>query len=61
VTDKPDKGKDGGSCNRQACQTPGATWYNRTMDAYYCPSCANLINRDCLRFKEEPLCAPPHP
>lgn len=28
VTLNPDKGMRGGSCNREACQAPGATYYN---------------------------------
>jgi len=42
--EKPDKGKKGGSCNRRACQAPGATWYNWGTRAYYCADCARLIN-----------------
>lgn len=43
-TIKADKGLRLGSCNRTACQGPGAYWYNRTMSAWYCTSCANMIN-----------------
>jgi hypothetical protein len=42
---KADKGLYNGSCNRQACQKPGAVWINRVNRAYYCPKCANEINR----------------
>ncbi len=38
------KGAKGGNCNRQACQKPGATWFNKGTDKYYCPDCATLIN-----------------
>lgn len=44
---KPDpalKGKKGGNCNRQACQLPGADYFNRSTLAYYCERCADLIN-----------------
>lgn len=41
---KPDKGKRGGSCNRTACQAPGAIWWNRGSRAWYCEGCAILIN-----------------
>jgi hypothetical protein len=41
---KADKGHKHGSCNRTACQRPGATWYNRVMRAWYCPPCARMIN-----------------
>ena len=40
-----DKGKFGGSCNRVACLTPGATWLNRYTDAHYCAPCARAINQ----------------
>jgi hypothetical protein len=40
------KGKKDGNCNRQACQQPGATYFNVGTDAYYCESCARRINRD---------------
>ena len=43
--EKPDKGLKGGSCNRRACQAPGAMWFNHYTDKYYCRSCAHLINR----------------
>lgn len=45
-TIKPDKGQFMGSCNRTACQAPGADWYNRGTFAYYCEQCARLINRN---------------
>ena len=41
---KPDKGKRGGSCNREACQAPGAFWRHRQTGAYYCQPCAFKIN-----------------
>lgn len=42
---KADKGRKGGSCNRSACQAPGATWFNSSTRAYYCRTCAHMINR----------------
>ena len=42
---KPDKGKKGGSCNREACQAPHAVWFNSGTRAFYCARCAHLINR----------------
>jgi hypothetical protein len=39
----PDKGKDGGRCNRRACQEPGAYYYNSGTRKYYCWVCAKLI------------------
>lgn len=42
---KADKGQRGGSCNRRACQAPGANYYNRGSYAFYCQSCAVELNR----------------
>ena len=41
---KPDKGEKNGSCNRQACQKPGAVYFNHSTKRYYCEGCATLIN-----------------
>lgn len=41
---KPDKGLKNGSCNLTACQQPGATWYNKSTQKYYCAACAKEIN-----------------
>ncbi len=41
---KADKGKRLGSCNITRCQRPGAYWYNKVMDAWYCSECADGIN-----------------
>lgn len=49
------KGMKDGNCNREACQKPGATWYNRGSYRYYCAACAKAINSYCAR-DEEPLC-----
>jgi hypothetical protein len=38
------KGVYGGLCNREACQKPGAVFYNSSTRAYYCPECAAKIN-----------------
>jgi len=49
-TDKPagqGKGHKGENCNRSACQAPGAYWYNHSTRAYYCKTCADLINSSC--------------
>ena len=40
------KGEKFGLCNRTACQSPdNVTWYNTGTRAFYCPKCANLINK----------------
>ena len=57
--DKPDKGKMNGSCNRRACQAPGATWFNKYMDAHYCEPCAAAINHANRDLEIGPLCVPP--
>lgn len=63
------KGKKDGNCNRQACQAPGATYFNVGTDAYYCPACACRINRAMTATDKETcqqaygvsaLCLPPH-
>jgi hypothetical protein len=41
---KPDKGLENGTCNRKACQAPGANWYNHSTRAFYCGNCAEVIN-----------------
>jgi len=57
--DKPlnaDKGHYNGSCNRRACQKPGARFYNKGTNAYYCAECARLINDACRDMHPEGLC-----
>jgi hypothetical protein len=49
------KGVKDGNCNRQACQQPGATWYNSGTYKYYCKACASMINWSC-ETGEELLC-----
>lgn len=63
--EKADKGEKGGSCNRHACQKPGAWWFNRSTERFYCEDCARLINdypptqRDSMRLYGDPrLCVP---
>jgi len=41
---KADKGFKNGSCNRTACQAPGASFFNRSTKMYYCADCAGAIN-----------------
>ncbi|QIG74605.1 hypothetical protein EVC11_023 [Rhizobium phage RHph_I20] len=43
---KPDKGKEGGSCNRTRCQCGPALWYNHGSRAWYCLECAEDIGLD---------------
>lgn len=54
---KPDKGLYNGSCNREACQKPGAVWYNSVTRAHYCAPCAREINRwNPEGYNGKPLC-----
>jgi hypothetical protein len=39
-----DKGQLGGECNRSACTTRPADWFNGHTGWYYCESCARKIN-----------------
>lgn len=42
---RADKGLEGGSCNRTACQLEHSAFcYNHVMRAYYCIRCAKAIN-----------------
>ena len=41
--DKPDKGHEGGSCNRRRCQAAPALWYNHGSFSWYCKDCARDI------------------
>lgn len=50
------KGKKGENCNVEACQSPGAWWYNKPMRAYYCTRCARRINDSSIRHEMEPIC-----
>lgn len=38
------KGAWQGLCNRTACQKPPAQWWNPHTRAYYCESCARMLN-----------------
>lgn len=52
--DNPNWTKGVELCNRTACQTSHrVSYYNKTMQAWYCVKCARLIN-DASRDK--PLC-----
>ena len=44
--DKPNKGKEGGACNRQRCQAEPALWYNHGSYAWYCDDCMHAIRFD---------------
>ncbi len=46
MTNKPNKGVKGGSCNVTACQKPliNGSYWNKSTERYYCEQCANQIN-----------------
>ena len=56
------KGEKGGECNRTACSSPNAVWYNKSTRKYYCGKCARTINElnvmpekgDICSLEEEP-------
>jgi hypothetical protein len=54
--DKPDKGKKDGSCNRGACQRPGAVFFNLSTRAYYCPKCAHDIDQFAVSERAGRIC-----
>lgn len=41
---KANKGLLNGSCNREACQAPGANFFNYGTERYYCRRCADDLN-----------------
>jgi hypothetical protein len=43
---KPNKGFEGGACNRQSCQAEPALYYNHGMHKWYCHDCAIDIGQD---------------
>jgi hypothetical protein len=58
---KPDKGIEGGSCNRTRCQASPALWFNHGSHSWYCQSCARDIGQDAINLRDwkanyEPKC-----
>ena len=43
---KPNKGKEGGACNRLRCQAEPADWYNHGSHSWYCGDCRDDIGGD---------------
>ena len=52
--DKPDKGCEDGSCNRQRCQAAPARWYNHGSHSWYCDDCRRDIGGDVVNAREWP-------
>lgn len=46
--DKPEKGHEGGSCNRRLCQASPALWYNHGSMSWYCEDCRHEIENDVV-------------
>lgn len=56
---KPEHTKGVELCNRKACQSPKKVYmYNKSMKAWYCPSCARMIN--AASSTGNPLCVKDH-
>jgi len=49
---KPDKGHEGGSCNRSMCQDSPANWYNHGSMKWYCDQCRIDIGFDPVNLRD---------
>ena len=49
---KPNKGHEGGACNRQSCQAEPALWFNHGSNAWYCEDCRNDIEFDDFNLRD---------
>lgn len=47
---KPNKGFEGGACNRRSCQAEPALWYNHGSHSWYCSDCAKDISYGVVNF-----------
>ena len=61
---KPNKGLEGGACNRQSCQVEPANWYNHGSAAWYCDDCRHDIQFDSFNLRDwernwQPECGHP--
>jgi len=50
--DKPDKGKENGSCARTLCQCNPARWYNHGSFKWYCDDCRKDIQFDVFNLRD---------
>lgn len=48
---KPDKGLEGGACNRARCQAEPALFYNHGSHSWYCADCARDIGEDAVNAR----------
>lgn len=49
---KPNKGQEGGACNRRSCQVEPALYYNHGMSVWYCADCARDIGQDPVNLRD---------
>jgi len=49
---KPHKGKEGGACNRTACQAEPAIWWNHGSYSWYCADCRHDIETDAFNSRD---------
>lgn len=52
---KPNKGHEGGACNRRSCQAEPASFYNHGSHSWYCADCARDIGEDVMNARTWPL------
>lgn len=62
--EKPNKGHEGGACNRRACQAEPANWYNHGSYSWYCDDCRVDIEFDVVNHRDwltrwQPECGHP--
>ena len=54
ASEKPNKGHEGGACNRRSCQAEPADWYNHGSHSWYCSDCARDIGDDVVNVRHWP-------
>jgi hypothetical protein len=50
--DKPNKGVEGGACNRSSCQAEPALWFNHGSLSWYCADCRRDIQFDRFNLRD---------
>lgn len=49
--EKPNKGLEGGACNRRSCQAEPALYYNHGSHSWYCGACKRDIGDDHVNLR----------
>ncbi len=49
---KPNKGLEGGACNRERCQAEPALFHNWGTSRWYCADCARDIGQDSFNLRD---------